>query len=225
MRLTGRLRPDSANVDSESWPPPEDPAEFEWLCLDLFKELWGDPGARRGARSGQPKAGVDIFGKASNQLFGVQCKREDGLLWTRVTARDLQREVENALGFRPRLDTFILALAGPGNVIVEERAREITEEHRALGLFEVEVWSWVEIWYEISNRQELLRRILPIYWPRTSRLEAGALPESASGALALWREKLEFLLEQRAIAADIEQRFRLMKQIEEAERKIRDFDG
>ncbi len=43
-----------------------------------------------------------------------------------------------------------------------------------------------------------------------------------SRALALWREKRDFLREQEAIAADPAQKFALMKQIEEAERKIRE---
>lgn len=44
----------------------------------------------------------------------------------------------------------------------------------------------------------------------------------AFGALALWREKLDFLLREEAIAADAAQRFALKKQIEEARQKIRD---
>jgi TIR domain-containing protein len=41
-------------------------------------------------------------------------------------------------------------------------------------------------------------------------------------ALAIWEEKLEFLLEQEAFASDPAQRFTLSKQIEEARRKIQD---
>jgi tetratricopeptide (TPR) repeat protein len=51
---------------------------------------------------------------------------------------------------------------------------------------------------------------------------APAFPAAPSGALATWKEKLEFLQEQEAIAADPAQKFALRKQIEEAKAKIRE---
>jgi hypothetical protein len=51
---------------------------------------------------------------------------------------------------------------------------------------------------------------------------APAFPAAPSGALALWKEKLEFLEEQEAIAVDPAQKFALRKQIEEAKAKIRE---
>ncbi|MCP4662154.1 MAG: hypothetical protein GY856_42670, partial [bacterium] len=45
------------------------------------------------------------------------------------------------------------------------------------------------------------------------------------GALAVWREKLEYFLEQEAVSADPAQKFALRKQIEEAERRIRELGG
>ncbi len=52
---------------------------------------------------------------------------------------------------------------------------------------------------------------------------APVVPESS--ALAGWREKLEFFRQQEVIVVDPAQKFALMKQIEEAERKIRDLGG
>jgi hypothetical protein len=43
---------------------------------------------------------------------------------------------------------------------------------------------------------------------------------ASSAALAVWREKLEYLRQQEAITADPAQKFALKKQIEEAEQKI-----
>jgi len=42
--------------------------------------------------------------------------------------------------------------------------------NRHKGLFSVEVWSWEKIWHEIYGREELLRRIGRVYWPRHWRL-------------------------------------------------------
>ncbi|HEX6903862.1 MAG TPA: TIR domain-containing protein [Thermoanaerobaculia bacterium] len=46
-----------------------------------------------------------------------------------------------------------------------------------------------------------------------------------NGALAIWEEKLKFLEEQEAIAADAAQKFTLKKQIEEAREKVREYRG
>jgi hypothetical protein len=53
---------------------------------------------------------------------------------------------------------------------------------------------------------------------------AGQKPP-ASGALALWQEKLTFLWTEEAKAVDPDQKFRLLKSIEEAKTKIRDHGG
>jgi tetratricopeptide (TPR) repeat protein len=64
----------------------------------------------------------------------------------------------------------------------------------------------------------------PVSFPGTPAPspQAGTTPKRTSRALALWQEKLEFLREQEAIAADPSQKFTLRKQIEEAEEKIRE---
>ena len=50
-------------------------------------------------------------------------------------------------------------------------------------------------------------------------------PANAHPALTVWREKLDFLLEQEAIAADSAQQFQLRKLIEEARQKIHSLGG
>lgn len=156
------------SADSERYPPPNEPAAFESLCLDLWKEIWGDPGAQKNGRSGQPQAGVDVFGRHAGRWVGVQCKQKDGLLRSKVSVSELNAEVREALSFKPAVSIFILATTGPADAKVQERAREITIDHEARGLFEVQVWSWEKIWHEIYGRKALLDRLLPIYWPRTS---------------------------------------------------------
>ena len=50
-------------------------------------------------------------------------------------------------------------------------------------------------------------------------------PGQASSAVAVWREKIDFLRLQEPVIVDAGQKFALMKQIEEAERKIRELGG
>jgi len=154
------------SADSERLLPPNEPSAFESLCLDLWREIWGDPGALKNGRSGQPQAGVDVYGRRDGQWIGVQCKQRDALLWGKVTVKELDDEVREALKFVPRLSSFILATSGPADEKLLQRARELTEKHRTKGLFTVEIWSWERIWHEIYARADLLVRIGPVYWPR-----------------------------------------------------------
>ena len=153
------------NSDTECLLPPNEPAAFESLCLDLWKEIWHDPGAQKNGRSGQAQAGVDVFGRHDGDWVGVQCKQKDGLLRTKVTVAELEAEVQNALEFQPKLAKFILATSGPRDAKVQERARQITEDHQSAGLFTVEVWSWQDIWHELCQREELLQRVVRDYLP------------------------------------------------------------
>jgi hypothetical protein len=133
------------SADTEMLPPPNQPAAFESLCLDLWKDIWGDPGAQNNGRRGQPQAGVDVFGQKDGEWFGVQCKQKNGLLRTKVLAEELEREVKAAKQFMPPLAGFTLATTGPADSEVQRLARELSQKHRVEGLFTVEVWSWEKI--------------------------------------------------------------------------------
>jgi hypothetical protein len=154
------------SADIEAWPPPSDPVAFESLCLDLWKELWADPGAQKSGRSGQFQRGVDVFGRFDGKHVGVQCKQKDGLLRTKLTVRELEEVAEEARTFQPPLTTLIIATTGPRDVNVQQRARTLSEANRHSGLFSIEVWSWDDIWHALYQHQELLKRLAPNYWPR-----------------------------------------------------------
>jgi tetratricopeptide (TPR) repeat protein len=154
------------SADSEILPPPNNPEEFESLCLELWRELWQDPNAQKNGRNGQPQAGVDIFGRDQGKWVGVQCKQKDALVWSEVTITELEAEAKKASKFNPSLTAFILATSGPADEKVQQRARELTEQSQRDRAFSVTVWSWREIWQELYRRPELLEKLGPIYWPR-----------------------------------------------------------
>ncbi len=154
----------------ETWPPPDDPAEFESLCLDLWKEIWGpDSRAQLHGRSGQEQDGVDLFGldRAGRQV-GVQCKVKKALLGSKLTVPELETEVEKAKAFLPSLSLYIVATTGPRDAAVQERARLYTESG-----FPVEVWSWSDLWGEIYRRGDFLTRFGRIYWPKLFEVWVG----------------------------------------------------
>ena len=154
------------SADSERLPPPNDSRAFESLCLELFRELWGDSNADKNGRNGQSQTGVDIFGLRGGLQVGVQCKQKDPLVWRKITAQELESEARKARRFIPALSEFILATTGPADAMVQQRARELTAEFRQEGLFTVSVWSWSKIWKELNGRNGLLEKLGPAYWPR-----------------------------------------------------------
>jgi tetratricopeptide (TPR) repeat protein len=150
--------------DTEQWPAPNDAVAFESLCLDLWKNIWGDSNAQKNGRNGHPQAGVDIFGSSGDRWNGVQCKKKDGALRSKLTERELRSEVENAKSFTPTLSSFIVATTAARDPRLQEIARQITETHQSEGRFAVHVWSWEDIWSELYKRAELLERIAETYW-------------------------------------------------------------
>jgi len=153
----------------ERLPPPTESGAFELLCLDLWQEMWkAEGGATQNGRSGYGQNGVDLYGREGGRWVGVQCKQREERLGSKLTVGELEAEVRAALDFLPALSRYIVATTSAADGKILERVREITAAHLAQGLFEVEVYPWERIWHEIHQRQELLDRLLPRYWPRTS---------------------------------------------------------
>src|ERR1035441_8866807 len=117
---------------SEQLPPPNNHEVFESLCLDLFRAIWEDPGAQKNAGAGQPQGGVDIFGRQAGRWIGVQCKVNPGPR-TESTVKMLEEEVERAKSFQPALSTFIFATTARREARLQERARQLTNEHMNRG--------------------------------------------------------------------------------------------
>jgi hypothetical protein len=155
------------SANSEFLPPVQSPQDFESLCLDLWREIWGDANAQKVGRSGQEQAGVDVCGKHGGRQVGVQCKQKDALTEKRLSAAVLEEEVEKAKSFTPKLGSFILATTAPRDAKIQAKARELS----LTAGFQVTVWSWDDIAEELFHRIELLRTIFHIYWPTLDRLE------------------------------------------------------
>lgn len=154
------------SANSEYLPPVQSPEDFESLCLDLWREIWGDPNAQKNGHSGQPQAGIDVFGRHGGRQVGIQCKQKDALAEKRLSAAVLREEVENAKSFKPPLDDFILATTAPRDAKIQEVARELS----ATVGFGVVVWAWEDIWHELYQRPALMARIKSVYWPLRAAL-------------------------------------------------------
>lgn len=141
-------------------PPLEDWQDFERLCRDLWAEIWSDKNAQRNGRGGQAQAGVDVYGRRSHDgaTCGVQCKRRgaNDADSGKITEKTLRAEVEKAKTFVPSLQgEYVLAFTGKRDEASQTAAREITEEHRRHGLFDVYVYSWDDITDQLGNYPEV----------------------------------------------------------------------
>jgi len=90
-------------LSSYHLPAPADWQAFERFARDLFSAVWEDPRTQANGRSGQPQAGVDVFGTNSrtSKLEGVQCKGKDARYGHSVDVDELQNEVKKALSRPP----------------------------------------------------------------------------------------------------------------------------
>lgn len=149
------------SIQNQQLMPPSNWQDFEALCHDLYQEIWGDPNAVRHGRSGQPQAGVDIYGRDKNGRFtGVQCKLKDGTVGAQLTERELRDEVNSAKTFMPPLDVFILATTAPPDVKILQVARDLDDEHRAIGIFRVHVIAWDTLQLLLQKHPEVAERQL-----------------------------------------------------------------
>lgn len=144
-------------------PPPKNWQDFERLCCDLWKAIWGDPTTQLNGRQGQPQHGVDVFGQPDQGLLwsGIQCKGRENYLNSKLSSKELLREVEKAKKFQPRLYAFTIATSGPKDAAIEKQARDITCDHERQGLFSVHVWGWDDIQSELASYPNLVSKYYP----------------------------------------------------------------
>ncbi len=137
-------------------PPPADETKFEQLCLDLYKQEFGEPTQLHSSK-GQSQQGVDIFSQyeESEGSIGIQCKKRE-YPTGKITEQELQEEVEKAKSFEPPLKRFILATTCKRDANIQKTARLLTEKHSKNNLFSVEIHSWDEI-------KELLSKYPKVY--------------------------------------------------------------
>ncbi len=153
--------------------PPEHWQEFEKLCADLWARIWNDPNTQMHGRSGQVQHGVDVYGckDGKGDWCGVQCKGKDGRYGQAVTERELKQEVKKAILFEPPISEFVLATTAQADANIQKVARDITEEHRHKGLFQVRVYGWNEIHRRLADYSELIDKYYPDLAPRIANVE------------------------------------------------------
>ena len=103
-------------IASSELPVPKSWDEFEDICADLFGRIWNDHNIVRYGRLGQRQNGVDIRGRLPDGgIAGVQCKRKRQWPVVKLTTKDIDDEVAEALKFAPSLSEFTIATTAPND--------------------------------------------------------------------------------------------------------------
>lgn len=150
-------------LSTSRFPPPVSWEDLELLVWSLFKYIWNDPYTVRHGRSGQQQQGVDIFGRPDQgeTWDGVQAKGKQGSFGQRVTEQELREEVQKARKFIPPLKNFILVTSARRDQVIQQSARQLSEESFSLGLFSVSVWGWDDIKERLGEFPDVIREHYP----------------------------------------------------------------
>jgi predicted Zn-dependent protease/transcription elongation GreA/GreB family factor len=134
--------------------PPESDVTFEKLCLALLKRHWSRSGLERFAKKGEEQFGVDIFDTfGESPMYGAQCKLKEQ--WKSLEPGEIRDEVEKAKTFPSKLDHYGILTTGKISGAAQLTIQEINQEHRAAGLFTVELFTWEKITELIRQYPEI----------------------------------------------------------------------
>ena len=149
----------------KDYAPPANWQDFEDLCLKLWRPRLID--AKKHGRSGQPQAGVDIFGRDANTeaWVGIQCKQKGQWPKKALAGGDIEAEVELAESFKPPLGHFIVATTAPRDVEAQRFVRELSDRRRAERKFTVDLFAWDDLqdWLQGGLEQKTELRLRG--WP------------------------------------------------------------
>ncbi len=161
---------------------PRSPDEFEDLIWDIYRCKWQDPHAQRNGRSGQPQAGVDIYGQPINlggRYAGVQCKRyEDDTL----TAATVREEVAKAETFEPALAEYTIVTSERLDAALQRHMRLLNEERQKDNKFSVHIAFWDDLRLDLTapGNFDLLRKYYKEFFIEESPLHIRPTPHMST---------------------------------------------
>jgi hypothetical protein len=170
-----------ATIATSDLPVPKSWDEFEDICADLFTRIWNDNGVVRYGRTGQSQNGVDIRGRlAGGRVAGVQCKRKRQWPVAKLTRKDIDDEVAEALNFEPPLSELTIATTALNDNKLQAHVDAITERHRAKGLFSVHLLGWSELSRRIADYPDLVEKYFTFIAPSSVRDTFNEIPKETA---------------------------------------------
>lgn len=153
------------NTVTQAFQPPLYWQQFEDLTEGVFRFVFADPHASKFANPGQPQNGVDVVGHDTHgRLIGVQCKRmkerdanNQPYPGGKISPRLVDDEINEARGFSPPLDTWVLATTAGRNARIQRYALDLHRKSRADGSFGIQIWFWDDFVTDLNRNHDLQR--------------------------------------------------------------------
>lgn len=121
--------------------------DFESLCKKLWGEIWNCPEIQKNGRLGQEQSGVDVFGIpfGEDTYYGIQCKGKNEYNDNQFTKKEIDKEIEKAKFFKPKLKKFYLVTTAQNDSKIQAYVRSKNIEHIKNDLFEIHLFCWETI--------------------------------------------------------------------------------
>lgn len=182
-------------------PAPTNASDFEDLCLSIFQCVWRDSTAQKHGRSGQSQNGVDIFGTENDKLVGVQCKKKDLSLNSKLTEAEIHAEVVLAESFTPRLTKLIIATTDARDAKKQKYVRELSEKYVKKGLFSIHLQAWEDLLPRIGEFRD---KVMLVHYPEFVQTESNESSETPNQKIkSIDSDSLESKSSQAADAASV----------------------
>lgn len=159
---------------------PDSDAEFEELCHQLYRAMWGDLGCMRIGRTGQAQYGIDIVGTWHGRQIGVQCKCYKRTRFNMATVRDDIAKVEQA-GLT--IDHLLFATTASNNAKVVLEVHQLSATRKSEGKFTVSVDFWGDICGHLRGHPEVGRKYIRNF-PGSLALATHELAQNSATVLA-----------------------------------------
>ncbi len=126
-----------------------------WDCTDIIT---------KNGRVGQKQYGVDIWGiKKGEKLYSaIQCKGKDEYTNSKLTRKEIDTEIKNALYYNGQLTRFVIATTANKDADIEEYIRLKSIEYRSKGLFDICLFSWEDIVDRLEEYKDVYQWYLGI---------------------------------------------------------------
>lgn len=146
-------------------PKPADEQAFERAAIVLWRCILGDPNVHRCGRRGQAQKGVDLIGIRNSDpthIVGIQCKLKG--TGRKLIEKEVRKEVNEALKFRPELREYFIITTAPDDVELQQFAYALAGDLAAKGrqlLFYI--WGWNTLEERITEYSEARNAFDPDY--------------------------------------------------------------
>jgi tetratricopeptide (TPR) repeat protein len=137
---------------------PANDDDFERMCLELLRRHWSRPGLEIFGKRGERQYGIDILDlSGETPVYAAQCKLKEE--HKSLQPAEIQAEVNEAKKFTTQLGRYAILTTAKVSTHSQMAVRDINQEHKRQGLFEVELLTWDQICpllQKYSDVQEIL---------------------------------------------------------------------